>query len=145
MKNCLLILSVILTGILTMAISCDKIATVPRTSLVLENRLGKDVYVLHSFNYPDTTLFFVANKDSILKNEIFLPASPVSEIPYRLSLKESPRDFGLDDTLLIFVYDKQELQTKDWQFFASGNNYLRRYKYTVRDIMVDHNFKVVIE
>jgi hypothetical protein len=143
MKNRILILLLILSGIVSMAISCDGIATVNTSRFYVENRLDKDVYLVPCFNYPDTTLFFTANKDSILTNNMIAPFSK-SEKQYKISLKDSPRDFRFEDTILIFVFDKELFIANDFQMYVSGNNYLRRYKYSVYDV-VNHDFKLIIE
>jgi hypothetical protein len=126
-----------------MAITCDRIALVNNCRFYVENKLDKDVYLIPSFNYPDTTLFFTANRDSILANNTIVPFSK-SEMQYKISLKDSPRDFRFEDTILIFVFDKELFIANDFQMYVSGNNYLRRYKYSVYDV-VQRDFRLIIE
>ncbi|MDH6309345.1 hypothetical protein M2451_002769 [Dysgonomonas sp. PFB1-18] len=143
MKHRILILLLILSGIVSLAISCDGVAKVNRTGFYVENRLDKDVYLVPSFNYPDTTLFFTANRDSILANNIIVPFSK-SGMQYKISLKDSPHDFKFEDTILIFIFDKELFIANDFQMYVGGNNYLRRYKYSVYDV-VQRDFKLIIE
>ena len=115
------------------------------SSIFVDNQLDKNIYVVPNYHYPDTTTGFI-NK-GILQANIRYQFSPLSKDYLRLygiCKEEGWKRRVPSDTLLILVLDKNEVDNGNWDDYAKGNNYLRRYKLSYNDLICN-DCKIIIE
>jgi hypothetical protein len=114
------------------------------TSIYVENKLEKSIYVIPGFNYPDVNISI--NRDVLQANGRyqFEPLSQDYMRLYGICIEKYWKEFIPSDTLLIFVLDKDSVDNKDWGNYVNGNNFLRRYKLSYEDI-IQNGCKIIVE
>jgi hypothetical protein len=131
-------LSLIFCGFIMMFISsftCGKDDNCHYTADFI-NKTDKTVYIMASSGYPDTNAWKYLSPDPLLSPEIHeVKANSNNDAAMRgrtcvevfLSNPET-------DTLILFVFDAQVLETTPWDTVKARNLYLTRYDLSLPDL-----------
>lgn len=99
------------------------------------NNTTNSLYVISSFNYPDTTLAgylpnpkFDPGFRKVAPNELnSLVLSGRSCIEYDYNR------YGLSDTLMVYVLDANVVESEPWESITSDYKILKRYDLSLQD------------
>jgi hypothetical protein len=123
--NILFILTVMLCSV-----SCEKLVD-HGYYLKVQNNTNDTVWCYSSYNYPDTTL---AEIRPLL--QMIIPESHT-----RLESKEKWEDVLPRDTIIVFIFSKDTVDTYSWEKIRSEYNILKRYDLSVSDLE-NHNWTI---
>ena len=114
-------------------------------SIFVDNKLEKSIYVVPNYHYPDTTTGFITK--GILQANIRYQFRPLSKDylrMYGICKEKNWKELIHSDTLLILVLDKNDVDNGNWDDYAKGNNYLKKYKLSYNDI-ISNGCQLIIE
>jgi hypothetical protein len=120
------------TTILTILTGCDKrnILGGEDDRLLIKNNSDKDIYTYAQSNYPDTS---ISSYNPSFSKENYLVLAHSEK---RLISRSWEQDIirGQSDTLMIFLYDAQVLDSILWDTVKTNYLVLKRYDLSLQDL-----------
>lgn len=98
--------------------------------LKITNSSDKAVYFYNSFSFPDTAILFEANP---IKSPEFFKINPGDTESDRVRGTWEGK-FESMDTLMIFIFDEETLQTVSWDTIRENYMILKRYDLSMEDL-----------
>lgn len=136
-------LIIFIASLLFLSTTCKEEADCHET-IIFKNNSSKSLYIHASGSYPDTTSFEVEFPNPALNKEIYKVAAyskNTSALWYRSCLEFT---FKSNDTLMIFVFDANVLETIPWDTIKSKHLVLKRYNLSLEDLE-QMNWKLIYE
>jgi hypothetical protein len=115
---------------------CNKQYTTPYcTALELNNKTGKDVYVLISYDYPDTSLNFQSPRVNPASNRIGARSKGYIKDRYNYICVDSYFNGRPNDTLSFFVFDAALVDTTSWLKIRQNYQIIKRFDVGKDDVI----------
>jgi len=112
--------------------------------IIINNKLNYDIYCVPSYNYPDTSLNFIKKDVIIVNSRFYWIESDTSRIigPEALRALEVWERWVLSDTLILFVFNKNELENQSWEY--TKEHYYKKIFLTYKDL-INSNGTIIID
>ena len=120
-------------AILLVALSCFLLSSKcrkddpPCTRLKLDNKTNKDVYVLISFDYPDSSLNFQSPFASYYKIKIGAHSKGDIRDVYNFECADRYFEYYPNNTLSFFVFDAALVDTTPWISIRQNYQIIKRF------------------
>jgi len=116
-----------------MSSSCRKDSTDCHHNIYFKNNSNKAIYFKASYNYPDTQIvdpkpYMGSGLNRLLPNEYGSPLNHSSCYEQEFNNRIT------SDTLIIFVFDAQTLESTPWETVKQNYSVLRRYDLSLEDL-----------
>lgn len=100
------------------------------------NNTNKDVYVIkNTLGYPDTNYYHYDPSPTLSQKEYKVNSNTSTNSPLQLlACYEDVMKEKKSDTLMVFVFDAQLLETISWDTVKAKNLYLKRYDLSLQDL-----------
>jgi hypothetical protein len=126
-----------------LSLTCTKSYKYPCPELQLDNQTDKPLYVLFSFDYPDTSLNFQHPLTNIYTNKIAAHSkAPINVYNVRNCL-ESYFDMYSVDKISIFVFDAVLVDTTPWNKIRQNYQVMKRYD-LAKDEIGNNNYTITL-
>jgi len=121
-------------AILLLGSTCKKEGEDCHKTIMFANQIDNTLYVTLSYGYPDTLAIYnnpslVPNQYKVLPNETnehSLSGRECIELEFNYSIPS--------DTLMVYVFDANVLETIPWETVISDNLILKRYDLSLEDL-----------
>lgn len=118
---------IVIISILTISFTCKK---EDEDMLLIKNMSNNDIYIGYSSHYPDTSLNIVNPLLNVNDRKI---KSHTFQKPY-YGAPTKNFFYGSIDTLILFVFDANVLETIPWDTIKSKHLVLKRYDLSLEDL-----------
>ena len=129
-------ITTLVLGILFLGSTCNKNDEKCHKTITFINNTADKLYVAPSGNYPDT-ISFAGMPNPILDpnfSKVEANESNSQALWKRDCLEYLFEDLIPSDTLMVYVFDADVLETTPWETVISDNLILKRYDLTLEDL-----------
>ena len=138
MKSWKIIVIILLLQVITSSVTCKKGHGDDRLTVV--NNSNKSIYVILQYNYPDTSI----NDESwtyLAYNYLQVDSNSSKNLWNSLDWEKVIRDKNASNTMMVFVFDLNNVINKPWMQIQADYDVLKRYDVTI-DQLNALNWKV---
>lgn len=134
-----IIIIIFLSAICTSS-SCRKDSSDCHHNIYFKNNSEKTIYFKASYNYPDTQ---IVDPKPYMGSELnrLLPNENGSPLNHSSCYEQEFKNRIESDTLIIFVFDSQVLESTSWETVKQDYLILKRYDLSLQDLQ-NMNFKL---
>jgi len=127
-----------LVSIVLSSSKCKKDSLDCHRSKFFKNQSIKDLYVITSYSYPDTVLskgypnpiLDPGTNKVLMQNSKLLWTTDCIEIIFKYSIPS--------DTLMVYVFDSEILESTSWDTIKARNLYLKRFDLSLQDLQMNN-------
>jgi hypothetical protein len=113
------------------------------SALKLDNKTNKDVYVLISYDYPDTSLNFQSPFTNPASTKVGAHSKVIIKDRYFTFCMDSYFDGRPKDTLSFFVFDAALVDTTDWIKIRQNYQVMKRFD-VGKDNALNNNYTLTL-
>lgn len=125
-------------SLLFLGSTCNKEKIDCHKTITIFNNSKKDIYVLCDTQYPDTLYFGHFSSPASDSSKYKVPANSSSDNPLRnRDCWENDFTYGdliASDTLMVYVFDANVVETVDWADVVHYYMVLKRYDLSMEDL-----------
>lgn len=136
MKNKILLISIISVFYLSFSSStCNKEDENCHRNIFVDNKSAKDIYILPSWEYPDTTIYHQnVSPKAAGQLKIMASTNDATYLPRRCWEHDFSESRIGKDTLIIYLFDAQIVENVPWDSIRVRNQYLKRFDLSLSDL-----------
>ncbi len=132
-------MQILFLTVLLLSSTCENEDEDCHKRITIINNSEKSIYVVGDTNYPDTTYFRHSSGPTEDPYNYRISAKSSSDRPLQnRSCWETIFSYGdqiSSDTLMIFIFDAEVLETEEWSDVVHDYKVLKRYDLSLDDLM----------
>ena len=103
-------------------------------NIYVKNNSNKPIYIYGYYDYPDSSLKN-KNYNPAVSGEYYKVKPSERTNIYRRSCYEGVFKISIpSDTIMVYIFDAQTLETTPWETVKKNNLYLKRYDLSLQDL-----------